>query len=247
MAPTAEESRLQKRQAAKEVIDVLEEIAVLLVKSPLSFPPIPQIQPLDSGLSSYRTHVFLIVPLFSFPTNPPLSILSQGVSPLGPPRSPYSPSLRMRPFHRLHRLISCRASSTANISVQNTKLTRTQLSLSVSLIENGVNPEALAVGFPRFLPSYPRFPLFLVPHALRTTSLLHAFYTSVPWPTPRVPPPSCHTPPLYPCSNSPIAFHYGSVGGDDANGSARQTVIKELRKVGGKARLEHADGRDSSE
>ena len=29
----------------------------------------------------------------------------------------------------------------------NTRLDRTQLSLCVSLIENGVNPEALAVGF----------------------------------------------------------------------------------------------------
>ncbi|MCJ1243411.1 hypothetical protein MMC30_000608 [Trapelia coarctata] len=81
MAPTAEELRQQKKEAAREVIDVLQEIALLL----------------------------------------------------------------------------------------NTNLTRTQLSLSVSLIENGVNPEALA------------------------------------------------------------------------------TVIKELRKVGEKARLEHGEGRDSSE
>ena len=34
-------------------------------------------------------------------------------------------------------------------AVQNTQLDRTQLSLCVSLIENGVNPEALAVGHSR--------------------------------------------------------------------------------------------------
>jgi hypothetical protein len=35
--------------------------------------------------------------------------------------------------------------SRANSILQNTKLDRTELSLCVSLIENGVNPEALAV------------------------------------------------------------------------------------------------------
>ena len=39
-----------------------------------------------------------------------------------------------------------------NGCIQNTNLTRTQLSLSVSLIENGVNPEALAVRTLFFFP-----------------------------------------------------------------------------------------------
>ena len=104
MAPTAEELRLQKRQAAKEVIDVLEEIAVLLVKSSLSFSPIPHTRPLHSGLFSYRAHVFF---LFALPTSLPLSIPSQGGSPPRPPRSPYSPSLFVHPVHRLHHLMFC--------------------------------------------------------------------------------------------------------------------------------------------
>lgn len=221
MAPTAEELRLQKRQAAKEVIDVLEEIAVLLVKLPLSFSPIPQTQPLYSGLSSYRTHVFLITLLFSLPTNLSLSIPSKGVSPPRPPCSPHSPSLLVHLFLRLHRLMFCLASSTANISIQKTNLTRTQLSLSVSLIENGVNPEALAVCSPPFLPTHPRFPHLSPSHALRTTSLLHALYTSVPLHTPCVSPPSRHTPPLFPSSNSPMALHNGSV--DVATLTARRS------------------------
>ena len=74
--PSAEQIQ-QKREAAREVIDILQEIAFLLVK-----------------LLTQQAHCY----------------------------EAYSDS-----------------------NVQNTNLNRTQLSISISLIENGVNPEALAV------------------------------------------------------------------------------------------------------
>lgn len=101
MPPPPQPPPEDKRQAAREVLDILHEISTLLVRVSLSVC---------------------------------LSVVSlQGPLPLSAQSSPTSMNSNTL------------TDATIVLSYQNTHLGRTELSLCVSLIENGVNPEALAV------------------------------------------------------------------------------------------------------
>lgn len=90
MPPPAQQE--EKRQAAREIIDILHEISILLVRFVLSF--------FYYSLLPGHRHLAVIMSMLN------LSLFGQ-----------------------------------------NTHLDRTEVSLCVSLVENGVNPEALAVSY----------------------------------------------------------------------------------------------------